>query len=72
MKAGTRILIAGLLMLAGMVSLFALRPWLLDRLELSLLDSRFRIRGAVATAGRVVIIAIDEKSVDELDRKSVV
>lgn len=68
MKAGTRILIAGLLMLAGMVSLFALRPWLLDRLELSLLDSRFRVRGAVATAGRVVIIAIDEKSVDELGR----
>jgi len=68
MKAGTRILIAGLAVLAGMVALFAFRPWVLDRLELSLLDARFRLRGTVASADRVVIVAIDEKSIDELGR----
>lgn len=68
MKAGTRIVAAGLLVLAAMVLLFALRPWVLDRLELSLLDWRFRLRGATPTTGRVVLVTIDEKSVDELGR----
>jgi adenylate cyclase len=60
--------LAGLLALAVMVGLFAARPWVLDRLELSLLDWRFRLRGAAQTTGRVAYVAIDEKSVDELGR----
>jgi adenylate cyclase len=67
-KPGTLITGVGLLALAVMLGLFAARPWVLDRLELGLLDWRFRLRGPTPTTGRVVYVSIDEKSVDELGR----
>ncbi|NRA03989.1 MAG: adenylate/guanylate cyclase domain-containing protein [Myxococcales bacterium] len=51
-----------------MLGLFALRPAVLDRLELSLLDARFRLRGAVEPQAKVVVLAIDESSIDRLGR----
>jgi adenylate cyclase len=63
-----RTLAAGLLALAGAVGLFALRPWVLERLELSLLDWRFRLRGPQPLSSPIVLVEIDEKSVDEIGR----
>jgi CHASE2 domain-containing sensor protein len=63
-----RVVTAGLLVLSAMVALFAVRPWVLDRLELSLLDWRFRLRGITETTGRVALVTIDHKSVDHFGR----
>jgi adenylate cyclase len=68
LKPGTRIVAAGLVVLAGMVGLFSIRPVFLDRLELSLLDWRFRLRGVAETTGRVALVTVDEKSVDVIGR----
>ena len=68
MKPRTRIVAAGLLVLAGMVGLFSVRPVVLDRLELFLLDWRFLLRGPVPTTGRIALVTIDEKSVDAIGR----
>ena len=68
MKPRTRIIAAGLIVLAGMVGLFSIRPVFLDRIELGLLDWRFRLRGVSETTGRVGIVTIDAKSVDEIGR----
>ena len=68
MKPTTRIVVAGLLALGAVLGAFAARPWVVERLELSLLDWRFRVRGPVPTTGRVAVVAIDERSIDELGR----
>ena len=59
---------AGWLALAGSILLFAVHPWLLDRAEYSLLDARFRLRGPVAVASPVMVVAIDAGSIDEFGR----
>ncbi len=51
-----------------MVGAFAVRPALLDRAELALLDWRFRLRGVSAPETSVAIAAIDARSVDALGR----
>jgi adenylate cyclase len=43
-------------------------PDLLDLLEMKTLDLRFKARGAKDAGERVVIVAIDEKSINELGR----
>ena len=68
MRPRAWIVVAGLLALALMLGLFAIRPWVLDRLELSLLDWRFRLRGVASTTDRVALVTIDQKSVDEFGR----
>jgi adenylate cyclase len=68
MKGSRLIVVVGLVVLAAMVGLFSARPWVLDRLELSLLDYRFRLRGEIAPQSPVALVAIDEKSVDRLGR----
>ncbi|MEE8557953.1 MAG: adenylate/guanylate cyclase domain-containing protein [Myxococcota bacterium] len=68
MKPTTRVVVAGLLALGAALGTFAARPWVIERLELSLLDWRFRVRGPVPTTGRISIVAIDEPSIDELGR----
>ena len=68
MRPRAWIVVAGLLALALMLGLFAIRPWVLDRLELSLLDWRFRLRGVAPTTDRVALVTIDQKSVDEFGR----
>ncbi len=50
------------------LGLFSVRPFALERVELELLDWRFRVRGPVEPVHPVVIAAIDAKSVDELGR----
>ncbi len=68
MRPATRVTVVGLLVLAIMVGLFAVRPVFLDRLELSLLDWRFRVRGAEPPGSTVAIVTIDAKSIDQLGR----
>jgi adenylate cyclase len=46
------------------VALFAVGPSVLERIELSWLDLRFRTRGPIVPKPTVVLAAIDEKSVD--------
>src|SRR5215813_14297836 len=46
------------------VALFAAGPSVLERIELSWLDLRFRTRGPLVPKPTVVLAAIDEKSVD--------
>ncbi|MBI5967841.1 MAG: CHASE2 domain-containing protein, partial [Deltaproteobacteria bacterium] len=48
--------------------IYYLEPNFLSLLELKTLDLRFLSRGKMATTGEVVLVAIDEKSLDELGR----
>ncbi len=68
MRPGARLIGVGLAVLAAMVGLFAVRPWLLERAELSLLDWRFRLRGVEPPAAPITLVAVDARSIDELGR----
>ena len=68
MGSSARVAWVGIAALGVSLVLFALRPWLLDRAEYSLLDARFRARGAVALQGPIVVVAIDAASLDEFGR----
>ena len=68
MNASARIALTGLVALLLMVGVFSARPWLLDRTEYALLDWRFRVRGATPPVSKVVIVAVDAKSIDEIGR----
>ena len=59
---------AGFLALATILGVFALRPLVLERFELTLLDWRFRLRGVESPKAPISIVAIDEKSINELGR----
>lgn len=63
-----RVVGVGLISLIAMVALFALRPPVIDRLELNLLDWRFRLRGPIEPEIPIAIIAIDARSLDEFGR----
>jgi len=54
--------------LAAMLLIFALRPAPIDRLELTLLDWRFQVRGPEEPQTPVGIVAIDAESLDVLGR----
>jgi adenylate cyclase len=54
--------------LLGVVLLYFLRFEFLEVIELKLLDSHFRARGAMTPGEEIVIAAIDEKSIDEFGR----
>ena len=51
-----------------MIAIFYLDPDFLSLLELKTLDLRFLSRGKIPTTGEVVLVTIDEKSLDELGR----
>jgi adenylate cyclase len=57
-----------LTILLGVVLLYFLKFELLEVIELKILDTHFRVRGAIPPGGEVVIAAIDEKSIEELGR----
>ncbi len=50
------------------VLIYFLRPDPLNSIDLKLRDARFRLRGSFEPDNRVVIVAIDAKSIDELGR----
>jgi adenylate cyclase len=58
----------GLLLIAAVFLLYVLDPIPLQRLELLASDLRFRLRGTFQPGPEVVIVAIDEKSIDQLGR----
>jgi adenylate cyclase len=60
--------VLGLLLIATVFLLLVLDPIPLQRLELLASDLRFRIRGTHQPGPEVVIVAIDEKSIDQLGR----
>lgn len=60
--------VLGLLLIAAVLLLFKIDPIPLQRLELLASDLRFRIRGERQPGPEVVIVAIDEKSIDQLGR----
>ncbi|HSR14017.1 MAG TPA: adenylate/guanylate cyclase domain-containing protein, partial [Thermodesulfobacteriota bacterium] len=51
-----------------MLGIFFLDPRFLSLLEMKSLDLRFLSRGAVPTSGEIVLVAVDQKSIDELGR----
>ena len=57
-----------LLLTLIVLGVFYLDPDFLSLLELKTLDLRFLSRGKISTAGEVVLVTIDEKSLDELGR----
>lgn len=61
-------LLIGLALFALVVLTYLLRPQLLEDIEGRLLDARFKLRGPVETSGLVSIVAIDEKSIEEVGR----
>ncbi len=68
MKPATRSQLVGLACVGATLLAFALRPALLEQGELALLDWRFRLRGVLAPAAPITIVAIDARSIDELGR----
>ncbi|MCX7793527.1 MAG: adenylate/guanylate cyclase domain-containing protein [Thermodesulfovibrionales bacterium] len=48
--------------------LYFFKPDFLNSIELKLKDARFRLRGEIEPDGRILIVAIDSKSIDELGR----
>jgi adenylate cyclase len=60
--------LVGLVLTAIVWQLFVLNPVPLQRLELLASDLRFRARGPRRPGSKVVIAAIDEKSIDQLGR----
>ena len=57
-----------LTILLGVVLLYFLKFELLEVIELKILDTHFRVRGAIPPGGEVVIAAIDEKSIEKMGR----
>ena len=57
------------LLVAGLsIGLMLVSPTLLTKLEGSLLDARFRLRGAIEPSGLVTLVAIDERSIAAIGR----
>jgi adenylate cyclase len=50
------------------LAIYYLDPDFLTLLELKALDPRFLSRGKIAPTGKIVLVTIDEKSLDELGR----
>jgi len=50
------------------LGIYHLDPYFLSILELKTLDARFLSRGKIPTSNQVVLVTIDEKSLDELGR----
>ncbi|HXZ34889.1 MAG TPA: CHASE2 domain-containing protein [Thermodesulfobacteriota bacterium] len=50
------------------MGIYHLDPYFLSILELKTLDARFLSRGKIPTSNQVVLVTIDEKSLDELGR----
>jgi adenylate cyclase len=57
-----------LLSILAVSVIYYVDPDFLSRLELMTLDLRFTFRGKIVTTGEVALVAIDEKSLDELGR----
>ncbi|MDH5786100.1 MAG: adenylate/guanylate cyclase domain-containing protein [Chromatiales bacterium] len=47
---------------------YRIEPQLLSDIEGRLLDARFKLRGPISTSGAVAIVAVDEKSIEEIGR----
>jgi adenylate cyclase len=57
-----------LLLTLGVLGIYYLDPHFLTILELKTLDARFLSRGKIPTSNQVVLVTIDEKSLNELGR----
>jgi adenylate cyclase len=57
-----------LLLTLAVLGIYHLDPYFLTILELKTLDARFLSRGKIPTSNQVVLVTIDEKSLDELGR----
>jgi adenylate cyclase len=61
-------LLIGLLIFLIIISLYIFRPQILNDIEGRLLDARFKLRGEVPTSGLVALVAVDEKSLEQVGR----
>jgi adenylate cyclase len=61
-------LLIGLLIFLAILSLSIFRPQILDDIEGRLLDARFKLRGEAPTSGLVSLVAVDEKSIEQIGR----
>ena len=57
-----------LLLTLAVLGIYYLDPHFLNILELKTLDARFHSRGKIPTSNQVVLVTVDEKSLDELGR----
>lgn len=58
----------GLVLFLAVVALYIFRPQILDDIEGRLLDARFKLRGSIPTSGLVALVAVDEKSIENVGR----
>ncbi len=61
-------LLLGLVLFLLLAFTYLVRPQVLEDIEGRLLDARFKLRGPIETSGLVTIVAVDEKSIDQLGR----
>lgn len=61
-------LLIGILSIGVVLFLYFIKIDFLNSLDLKLKDTRFRLRGSIEPDGRVFIVAIDSKSIDQLGR----
>jgi adenylate cyclase len=67
-KKGLIFIAIGISAILLTVLLYFLKPDALNSIDLKLRDTRFRLRGSLEPDNRVIIVAIDAKSIDELGR----
>ena len=63
------VLLAGVAVVAAVVGLVAASAGALDRVERDTVDARFDIRGKRTPSADVVVVGVDEKSMDALDTR---
>ena len=61
-------LLIGMVIFLAVVTIYIFKPQLLEDIEGRLLDARFKLRGDIGTSGLVALVAIDEKSIEEMGR----
>ncbi len=61
-------LLIAFLVITLMVVLYRFDPALIRDIESQLIDARFNLRGEIPSSGHVAIVAIDDKSLDEIAR----
>jgi len=57
-----------ILLFVMVASVYLVRPQILEDIEGRLLDARFKLRGPIATSNLVAIVAVDERSIEQLGR----
>lgn len=61
-------LFISLVLFVLLATVYLIRPQIFEDIEGRLLDARFKLRGPIATSDLVAIVAVDEKSIEQVGR----